>query len=82
MVWYSRKIFATSSTLSVGHIALDPLRIAYCGIQRTTTDNEGRSVYGGSDLICVRGGWEALDALPMPPEVRAAWRKQSSMTTP
>jgi hypothetical protein len=59
------------STLSVGHIALDPLRIAYCGIQRTTTDNEGRSVYGGSDLICVRGGWEALDALPMRPEVRA-----------
>jgi hypothetical protein len=63
------------STLSVGHIALDPLRIAYCGIQRTTTDNEGRSVYGGSDLICVRGGWEALDALPMRPEVRAGVAK-------
>ena len=62
-------------TLSVGYIALDPLRIAYCGIQRTTTDNEGRSVYGGSDLICVRGGWEALDALPMPPEVRAGVAK-------
>jgi len=63
------------STLSVGHIALDALRIAYCGIQRTTTDNEGRSVYGGSDLICVRGGWEALDALPMRPEVRAGVAK-------
>jgi hypothetical protein len=58
-------------TMSVGHITLDPLRISYYGIQRTTTDNEGRSVYGGSDLICVRGGWEALDALPMRPEARA-----------
>ena len=63
------------STLSVGHIALDHLRITYYGSQRTTTDNEGRSVYGGSDLICVRGGWEALDALPTPPEVRAGVAK-------
>jgi hypothetical protein len=63
------------STLSVGHIALDPLRITYYGTQRTTTDNEGRSVYGGSDLICVRGGWEALDALPMRPEMRAGVAK-------
>jgi hypothetical protein len=61
--------------LSVGHIALDPLRITYYGTQRTTTDNEGRSVYGGSDLICVRGGWEALDALPMRPEMRAGVAK-------
>ena len=64
-----------ASTLSVGHIALDPLRITYYGTQRTTTDNEGRSVYGGSDLICVRGGWEALDALPMRPETRAGVAK-------
>jgi Protein of unknown function (DUF3182) len=35
-------------------------------------DNEGRPVYGGSDLVCVRGGWEVLDALPMSPKVRAA----------
>ena len=25
-----------------------------------------------SDLVCVRGGWEAFDALPMVPEVHAA----------
>jgi hypothetical protein len=42
------------------------------GTQRTVRDNKGRSVYGGSDLICVRGGWESLNALPMLPEVRAA----------
>jgi Protein of unknown function (DUF3182) len=29
-------------------------------------------VYGGSELVCVRGGWEVLDALPMSPEVHAA----------
>src|SRR5262249_62218459 len=26
----------------------------------------------GSELVCVRGGWEFLDALPMSAEVRAA----------
>jgi Protein of unknown function (DUF3182) len=62
-------------TMSVGHITLDPLRITYYGTQRTVMDNDGRSVYGGSDLICVRGGWEALDALPMRPEVGAGVAK-------
>src|SRR3954468_21917736 len=59
-------------TLSVGHIAVDGLAVAYCGMQRITKDNEGRSVYGGSDLVCVRGGWDALDALAMEPDVRTA----------
>jgi hypothetical protein len=36
------------------------------------SDNQGRPVYGGSDLVCVRGGREVLDALPMSPEIRAA----------
>jgi Protein of unknown function (DUF3182) len=59
-------------TLSVGEVAVGSLRISYHGTQRTVRDNEGRPVYGGSDLLCVRGGWESLDALPMSPEVRAA----------
>jgi hypothetical protein len=59
-------------TLSVGEVAVGSLRISYHGTQRTVRDNEGRPVYGGSDLVCVRGGWEALDALPMSPEIRAA----------
>ena len=58
-------------TLSVGHIAIDGLTVAYCGVQRITKDNEGRSVYGGSDLVCVRGGWDALDALAVEPDARA-----------
>ena len=58
-------------TLSVGHIAIDGFTVAYCGVQRITKDNEGRSVYGGSDLVCVRGGWDALDALAVEPDARA-----------
>ena len=58
-------------TLSVGQIAIDGFTVAYCGVQRITKDNEGRSVYGGSDLVCVRGGWDALDALAVEPDVRA-----------
>src|SRR6266403_2183925 len=60
------------TTLSVGQVGVGSLTISYHGTQRTVTDNEGRPVYGGSDLVCVRGGWETLDALPMSPEVRAA----------
>src|SRR5215813_1937472 len=59
-------------TLSVGEVAIGGLRISYHGTQRTAADNEGRPVYGGSDLVCVRGGSEVLDTLPMSPEVRAA----------
>ncbi len=59
-------------TLSVGEVAVGDLRISYHGTQRTVADNEGRPVYGGSELVCVRGGWKVLDALPMSPEVRAA----------
>ena len=59
-------------TLSIGEVTIGSLRISYHGTQRTVRDNEGRPVYGGSDLVCVRGGWKSLDALPMPSEVRAA----------
>jgi len=59
-------------TLSVGEVAVGGLRISYHGTQRTVADNKGRPVYGGSDLVCVRGGWEVLGGLPMSPEVRAA----------
>jgi len=61
-------------TMSVGHIVIDGLEIGYHGTQRTVQDNEGRQVYGGSDLVCVRGGWNALDALPMVAEAQAAVR--------
>ena len=56
------------TTLSVGQITID----GFHGTQRTATNNEGRPVYGGSHLVCVRGGWEALDMLPMTSELRIA----------
>jgi hypothetical protein len=59
-------------TLSVGDVAVGNLRLSYYGTQRTVVNNEGRPVYGGSELVCVRGGWEALDTLPMSPELRTA----------
>src|SRR5437016_2779146 len=45
-------------------------RRSACATPRLTTDNEGRSAYGGSDLVCVRGGWNALDRLPLPHDIR------------
>ncbi len=60
------------TTRSVGHIMMGRLTMTYHGTQRRTTDNEGRSVYGGSDLVCVRGGWEQLDQLALMGEVRDA----------
>jgi hypothetical protein len=52
-------------TRSVGRIVIDDLVMSYHGTQRLTIDNQGRSVYGGSDLICVRGDWDALDRLAL-----------------
>jgi hypothetical protein len=57
-------------TLSVGQIAVGDGMISYHGIQRLTKDNQGQAAYGGSDLVCVRGGWEALVELPISKEVR------------
>jgi hypothetical protein len=58
------------TTLSVGQVTVDQLKITYQGTQRTVVNNKGEHVYGGSGLFCVRGGWEALDRVPMSPEVR------------
>lgn len=60
------------TTLSVGQVTVGGLMIAYHGTQRTVTNNNGQPVYGGSNLVCVRGGWEALDSLPMRTAVRLA----------
>jgi hypothetical protein len=57
------------TTLSIGQITIGDMTIAYHGRQRVATNNAGCRVYGGSALVCVRGGWEALARLPMPPAV-------------
>jgi hypothetical protein len=63
---------ADVSTLSVGKVTVDRLTVSYVGTQAETPDNEGRHVYGGSDLTVIRGGWEALDRLDVEPIARQA----------
>jgi hypothetical protein len=60
------------TTYSVGEVRVDELRVAYCGSQRVTADHSGASVYGGSDLLVVRGGFETLTALELSSELRLA----------
>jgi Protein of unknown function (DUF3182) len=64
-----------ATTLSLGRVTLDDATIAYYGRQRQTRDNADRSVYGGSELTCVRGGWTALEQHRLDEAVRAAVRQ-------
>jgi len=59
-------------TRSVGQVRLGPHLATYCGIQHLTTNNAGREVYGGSDLLVARGDFEALLALGHDDAVRAS----------
>ena len=59
-------------TISIGRISIDEMIMTYFGVQRTTANNRGDAVYGGSDLVCVRGDWNALEAMPMERKFRAA----------
>jgi Protein of unknown function (DUF3182) len=63
------------TTYSVGLVALDDMSISYYGLQRLTRNNEGRSVYGGSALVVVKGGFERLLALDLTPALRLAIRQ-------
>jgi Protein of unknown function (DUF3182) len=62
-------------TRSIGQIFLCGRLITYHGVQRTAANNEGRTVYAGSHLVCVQGGWEALDRMPMSADTRRAVRQ-------
>jgi hypothetical protein len=57
------------TTYSVGQVRVDGLLATYCGTQRMTTDNKGAMTYGGSDLVIVRGDWDALLGLQLASEV-------------
>jgi len=53
-------------TYSVGFVSCGDLSICYCGTQSLTPNNKGEAVYGGSDLIVVRGDDpECLLELPL-----------------
>jgi hypothetical protein len=60
------------TTYSVGQAMAAGTVVSYYGTQRLTKDNGGESVYGGSDLVVVRGGYEKLAELPLPNKVRMA----------
>lgn len=60
------------TTYSVGQVRVGTLQASYCGTQRTTRNAEGVEVYGGSDLLVVRGGFEALSEVELTAEARLA----------
>jgi hypothetical protein len=60
------------TTFSVGVVRGADVTIGYCGTQRLTEDNQGRTVYGGSVLDVVRGDWDALLASPLSDQERRA----------
>jgi hypothetical protein len=66
---------AQLTTYSVGQVCVAGMRASYCGTQKATRDNRGEPVYGGSDLLVVRGGYEELEKVLLPPEVNTAIRQ-------
>ncbi|MBV4456394.1 DUF3182 family protein [Pseudomonas sp. COR58] len=59
-------------THSVGQSFIGGTVLSYCGDQYLTEDASGEAVYGGSNLLAVRGGYEALLALDLADDVRQA----------
>ncbi|GAA0697220.1 DUF3182 family protein [Dyella marensis] len=60
------------ATMSVGQVVLEGIRASYVGRQRLTRNHDGLWVYGGTDLLCVPGGLEALRQLPLTGDQRLA----------
>jgi hypothetical protein len=59
-------------TFSVGQVRVADLTATYFGQQRLTTNNDGRRVFGGSDLTVARGEFDALLALQPAAEIARA----------
>jgi len=60
------------TTFSVGQIRVAEKTLSYYGTQRLTHDNAGETVYGGSDLVLIKGDFEALLSLDLPEKTRLA----------
>ncbi|MEC9483289.1 MAG: DUF3182 family protein [Halomonas sp.] len=60
------------ATHSIGQIRVGELVISYYGTQHLTEDNGGAMVYGGTDLVVVKGGFDTLLTLSLPDEIRLA----------
>jgi hypothetical protein len=59
-------------TLSVGQVTLDDLVASYYGVQHLTVNNHGHHVYGGTDLVVVRGGFGMLVRLDVTSDIHEA----------
>jgi len=59
-------------TFSVGQVRVAGLTCSYHGTQQLTRDHQGTEVYGGSDLVVVRGDYQALLQLPLDEPLRLA----------
>lgn len=59
-------------THSIGQVRVDGRVATYYGTQHLTHDNAGDAVYGGTELVVVRGDFSALLALDLPEEIQLA----------
>jgi hypothetical protein len=59
-------------TFSIGQVHVAGLTASYFGLQRSTCNNAGQRVYGGSQLTVARGGYDALLALRPPQDIADA----------
>lgn len=59
-------------THSVGQTQVSGVLLSYHGFQQQNRNARGELVYGGSDLLVVRGGFDALLGLDLAAEVRLA----------
>ncbi|MBI6955312.1 DUF3182 family protein [Pseudomonas sp. CCOS 191] len=59
-------------TFSVGQVRVAGLTLSYHGTQHLTRDHAGTEVYGGSDLVVVRGDYLQLLQLPLDDHLRLA----------
>jgi len=60
------------TTYSVGQLRVAELVAAYYGTQSLTPNNSGAAVYGGSALVVVRGGFDALLVPDLPEAAQRA----------
>jgi hypothetical protein len=61
-----------AQTFSIGQLHVGGRRIAYHGMQRIVRNHRGEDVYGGSDLVVVRGGIAELVHSDLPTLARRA----------
>jgi hypothetical protein len=59
-------------TYSVGQFRVTEAMGSYYGTQEATTNNHGATVYGGSTITAVRGGYDRLLSLRLPHDIRQA----------